>query len=144
VRTTHESECPDIGPICDVRDEPPQIHDQSFTVGELVAENSHGYRAGHRFALGVSGEVKLVGSLRASAGADVANEQPERWGGIVQQDGNLGRTDVLVGGGLYWGTRAVQLGLTLRIPVYTHVIGHHGQLEYPGLLKLNVGTVFGQ
>jgi hypothetical protein len=279
MRTTHESECPDIGPICDVRDEPPQIHDQRFTVGELrasvayaftkalgaelqvplrlnhttiqfrsldgtpitldyenihhrnetlfglgdasvlgrytfslgavrlstragftvplgntvedpfalgeaglphqhvqfgtgtvqpllgleaehtrefwsarawgqaqlsLAENSHGFRAGHRFGLGVSGEVKLVGALRASAGADVANEQPERWGGVVQQDGNLGRTDVLVGGGLHWGTRAVQLGLTFRIPVYSYIIGHEGQLEYPGLLNLHVGTVFGQ
>jgi hypothetical protein len=279
MRTTHESECPDIGPICDVRDEPPQIHDQRFTVGELrasvayaftkalgaelqvplrlnhttiqfrsldgtpitldyenihhrnetlfglgdasvlgrytfplgavrlstragftvplgntvedpfalgeaglphqhvqfgtgtvqpllgleaehtwdfwsarawgqaqlsLAENSHGFRAGHRFGLGVSGEVRLVGALRASAGADVANEQPERWGGVVQQDGNLGRTDVLVGGGLHWGTRAVQLGLTFRIPVYSYIIGHEGQLEYPGLLNLHVGTVFGQ
>ena len=279
VRTTHESECPDIGPICAVRDEPPQIHDQRFTVGELrasvahafteslgadlqvplrlnhttiqfrrldgtpvtldyenihhrnetlfglgdpwvlgrytfplglvrlsaragftvplartvedpfalgraglphqhvqfgsgtvqpllaleaertwdswsaqawghaqlaVAENSHGFRPGHRFGIGVSGELRLVGSLRASVGADLANEQPEQWGGVIQQDGNLGRTDVLVGGGLFWGTRDMQLGLTLRVPVYSHIIGHHGQLEYPGLLSLNVGTVLGQ
>jgi hypothetical protein len=279
VRTTHESACPDIGPICASRDEPPQIHDQRFAIGELrpsvehaftdalgvelqvplrlnrttiqfrrldgtlatldyenihhrnetlfglgdpwvqgryavplgpvrlsaragftvpvaktvedpfalgaaglphqhvqfgtgtvqpllsleaehasdswstriwgqaqlsVAENSHGFRAGHRFGVGLSGSVKLVGSLRASAGADVANEQPERWGGIVQQDGNLGRTDVLVGGGLHWEVSNVQLGLTLRVPVYSHIIGHHGQLEYPGLLGLNAGTVFGE
>jgi hypothetical protein len=118
---------------------------QAWGTAQLsVAENSHGFRPGHRFGLGASGEVRLVGSLRAAAGADVANEQPERWGGVIQQDGNLGRTDVLVGGGLFWGTRAVQLGLLLRVPVYSHIIGHHGQLEYPGLLNLNVGTVFGQ
>jgi hypothetical protein len=279
VRTTHESACPDIGPICAVRDEPPQIHDQRFMIGELrasvehaftealgaelqvplrlnhttiqfrrldgtpvtldyenihhrnetlfglgdpwvqgrysfllgevrlsaragftvplggtvedpfalgaagqphqhvqfgtgtvqpllgleaermwegwsarvwgqtqlsVVENEHGFRAGHRFALGASGEVKLVGALRASVGADMVNEQPERWGGIVQQDGNLGRTDVLVGGGLSWSASAVQLGLTLRVPVYSHIIGHHGQLEYPGLLSLTAGTTFGE
>lgn len=279
VHTTHESECPDIGPICAVRDEPPQIHDQRFFVGELrasvehaftdawglelqvplrlnrttiqfrsldgtllsldyenihhrnetlfgvgdpwvqgryafalgavrlsaragftvplaktvedpfalgaagqphqhvqfgsgtvqplltlaaerawdswsarlwgqaqlsLAENSHGFRAGHRFSLGASGAVKLTGSLRASVGADVANEQPERWGDTVQQDGNLGRTDVLVGGGLNWDVSRVQLGLTLRVPVYSHIIGHHGQLEYPGLLGLTAGTVFGK
>jgi hypothetical protein len=278
VRTTHESACPDIGPICAERDEPPQIHDQSFTVGELrasvgyaftdslgvelqvplrlnhttiqfrrldgtpveldyenihhrnetlfglgdpwvqgryafelgdvrlfaragftvplaktvedpfalgaagqshqhvqfgtgtvqpllgleaertwdswsarlwgqaqlsLAENSHGFRAGHRFSVGGSGALKLTDSLRASAGADVITEQPERWGGIVQQDGNLGRTDVLVGGGLQWEVSRVQLGLSLRVPVYTHVIGHHGQLEYPGLLGLTAGTSFG-
>jgi hypothetical protein len=279
VRTTHESFCPDIGPICAVRDEPPQLHDQRFAIGELragveygltealgvelqlplrlnrttvqfraldgtpltldyenihhrdetlfglgdpwllgryafpvgpvrltaragltvplggtvedpfalgaagqphqhvqfgagtvqpllvleaartwggwsarawgqaqlsVAENRHGFRAGHRFAAGLAGELKLTGSLRLSAGADVANEQPERWGGVVQQDGNLGRTDVLVGGGLHWGGKDVQLGLTLRVPVYSHLIGHHGQLTYPGLLGLSAGTTFGE
>jgi hypothetical protein len=279
VRTTHESFCPDIGPICDVRDEPGQIHDQRFAIGELrasveygltdalgvelelplrlnhttvqfrsldgapvsldyenihhrdetlfglgdpwimgryafslepvrltvragltvplggtvenpfalgeeglshqhvqfgsgtvqpllgleaehawerwsarawghawlsVAENHHGFRAGHRFSAGLSGELKLTDSLRLSAGADVANEQPERWDGIVQQDGNLGRTDFLVGGGLHWGVKDVQLGLTLRVPVYSHIIGHHGQLTYPGLLGLTAGTTFGE
>ncbi|WP_224240599.1 hypothetical protein [Hyalangium gracile] len=279
MRTTHESACPDIGPICAERDEPPQIHDQRFAIGELrasaehaftdalgvelqvplrlnrttiqfrrldgtpvtldyenihhrdetlfglgdpwvqarhafllgqvrlttragftvplgntvedpfalgaagqphqhvqfgtgtvqpllaleaerawdswsarlwgqawlsVAENSRGFRAGHRFSLGLSGSLNVAGTLWASAGADMANEQPERWGGIVQQDGNLGRTDVLVGGGLHWSTGATQLGLTLRIPVYSHIIGHHGQLEYPGLLNLSVGTTFGE
>src|SRR5689334_21555009 len=41
VRTTHESECPDSGPICAVRDEPPQIHDQLFAVAELPAILAH-------------------------------------------------------------------------------------------------------
>ena len=43
VRTTHESECPDIGPICAVRDEPPQIHDQRFAVSELRAIVEHAF-----------------------------------------------------------------------------------------------------
>ncbi len=108
-----------------------------------LAENRHGYRAGNRLGGGVAGEAKLVGTLRASLGADVAHEAPERWDGLVQQDGNLGRTDVLVGGGLHWGVGDVRLGLTLRVPVYSHIIGHHGQLEYPGLLSLSAGTTFG-
>jgi hypothetical protein len=278
-RVTHESACPDIGPICDVREEPPQIHDQRFAIGELrasiehgltdalgvelqlplrltrttiqfrrldgtpvsldyenihhrnetlfgpgdpwvlgryafslgevrlaaragftvplgsteedpfalgdagqphqhiqfgsgtvqpllaleagreweawgarvwgqaqlsVAENSHGFRAGHRFGAGLAGVLKVADSLRLSAGADVAHEQPERWDGVVQQDGNLGRTDVLVGGGLHWAVKDVRLGLTLQVPVYSHIIGHHGQLSYPGLLGLTVGTTFGE
>ncbi len=279
VRIQHESACPDIGPICAERDEPPQIHDQRFVIGELratvehgltdalgvelqlplrlnrttiqfrrldgtpvtldyenihhrdetlfgvgdpwvlgryafsvgevrlaaragftvplgrtvedpfalgaagqphqhvqfgngtvqpvlaleanrawdswsarlwgqaqlsVAENSHGFRAGHRLGLGLSAGLKVTDSLRLSAGADVAHEQPERWGGIVQQDGNLGRTDVLLGGGLHWTVSAVRLGLTLQVPVYSHIIGHHGQLTYPGLLGLSAGTTFGE
>lgn len=278
VRVMHESACPDIGPICAVRDEPPQLHDQRFAIGELraivehgltdalgvelqlplrlnrttvqfrrldgtpveldyenihhrnetlfgpgdpwvlgryafslgevrlaaragftvplgntvedpfalgaaglphqhvqfgtgtvqplltleaqrtwdvwtlrgwgqaqlsVAENSHGFRAGHRFGGGLSGGLRVTDSLRLSAGVDVANEQPERWGGLVQQDGNLGRTDVLVGGRVSWGLKDVQLGLTFQVPVYSHIIGHHGQLTYPGLLGLTAGTTFG-
>jgi hypothetical protein len=108
-----------------------------------LAENRFGYRNGHRLAAGVSGEVPVVGALRLSAGADVANEQPERWDGRVQQDGNLGRTDVLVGGGLTYPVGRVQLGLTVRVPVYQHIIGHHGQLTYPGLLGLTAETLFG-
>ncbi len=279
VRVVHESYCPDIGPICNERDEPPQLHDQRFSIGELRArveygltealglelqvplrlnyttvqfrrldgtpvsldyvnihhrnetlfglgdpwvrgrygfglgdvtlvaragftvplgstvenpfalgeagqehqhvqfgtgtvqpllgleaerrwddwsvrgwgqaqlsllENRHGYRSGHRFAVGVSGEAKVLGALRVSAGADLVNEQPERWDGRVQQDGNLGRTDVLVGGGLAYPLGKVQLGLTVRVPVYQHIIGHHGQLTYPGLLGLTAETVFGE
>ncbi len=278
VHVVHPSECPDIGPICQVRDEPPQLHDQHFTVAELRAtveygltdalgvelqlpvrlnrttvrftaldgtplvldyenihhrdetlfglgdpwvqgryawrlgevrltaragftvplgstvedpfalgaaglphqhvqfgtgtvqpllgleasrswgkwggrawgqtqlslgENRFGYRAGHRFAVGLAAEGPVVGDLRFSVGGDVVNEQPERWNGLVQQDGNLGRTDVLAGAGLTYPLGAVRLGLTLRVPVYQHIIGHHGQLTYPGILQLNAGTTFG-
>jgi hypothetical protein len=31
----HPTECPELGPICAVRDEPPQLHDQVFYVTEL-------------------------------------------------------------------------------------------------------------
>ncbi|WP_321550015.1 hypothetical protein [Hyalangium rubrum] len=278
VRVMHESACPDIGPICNERDEPPQIHDQRFAIGELrvgvehgftdalglelqlplrlnrstiqfrrldgtpveldyenihhrnetlfglgdpwvlgryafslgevrlatragftvplgntvedpfalgdaglshqhvqfgtgtvqpllgleaertwdawsvrgwgqaqvsLAENSHGFRAGHRFGLGLSGGLKVVDTLHLSAGVNLAHEQPERWGGVVQQDGNLGRTDVLVGGTLSWSVKDVRLGFNLQVPVYSHIIGHHGQLDYPGLLGLTAGTTFG-
>jgi hypothetical protein len=278
VRVQHESACPDIGPICAERDEPPQIHDQRFAIGELRAtvehgltdtlgvelqlpvrfnrttiqfraldgtpltldyenihhrneslfglgdpwvlgryafsvgevrlaaragftvplgstvedpfalgeaglphqhiqfgtgtvqpllgleagrswdswsarlwgqaqlslvDNHHGFRSGHRFGAGLSAALKVTGSLRLSAGADLAHEQPERWSGVVQQDGNLGRTDVLLGGGLHWNVKDVRLGLTLQVPVYSHIIGHHGQLSYPGLMGLTAGTTFG-
>lgn len=108
-----------------------------------LLENSHGYRAGTRLGMGVGGEARLVGTLSASVGADVAHESPERWGGLVLQDGNLGRTDILVGGGLHWGVGDVRFGLTLRVPVYSYLIGHHGQLDYPGLATFSVGTTFG-
>ena len=85
--------------------------------------------------------------LRAVVGAPRRDERPRQPGsgnGAVQQDGNLGRTDVLVGGGLHWSVKDVRLGLTLQVPVYSHIIGHHGQLSYPGLLGLTAGTTFGE
>jgi hypothetical protein len=36
-RVVHPETCPDIGPICNVRDEPPQLHDQHFYMAELRA-----------------------------------------------------------------------------------------------------------
>jgi hypothetical protein len=39
----HESHCPDIGPICAERDEPPQIHDQTFHNFELRATAEYGF-----------------------------------------------------------------------------------------------------
>jgi thiol-disulfide isomerase/thioredoxin len=47
--TQHEEACPDIGPICDVRAEPPQIHDQTIDLAELRANLEFGLSA--RWAL---------------------------------------------------------------------------------------------
>ena len=35
MRVVHSEYCPDIGPICSQRAEPPQLHDQRFYIGEL-------------------------------------------------------------------------------------------------------------
>ena len=35
MRVVHSEDCPEIGPICNQRAEPPQLHDQRFYVGEL-------------------------------------------------------------------------------------------------------------
>lgn len=43
VRVVHESRCPEIGPICQVRDEPPNLHDQSLVVGELRGLLEYGF-----------------------------------------------------------------------------------------------------
>lgn len=108
-----------------------------------LVENRFGYQSGNRFAAGISAEGPVAGALRFFLSADVANEQPERWDGLVQQDGNLGRTDVLAGAGLAYPLGPVRLGLHLRVPVYQYIIGHHGQLSYPGILQFTVGSTFG-
>jgi hypothetical protein len=35
MNVVHEDRCPDIGPVCLERDEPPQLHDQQFYSFEL-------------------------------------------------------------------------------------------------------------
>jgi len=42
VRYVHSEECPDIGPICEVRNEPPQQHDQRFTIADARLTGAYG------------------------------------------------------------------------------------------------------
>jgi hypothetical protein len=110
--------------------------------------NGHGYQAGNRFALGASVE-RVVARLRLSLSADVINEQPERWSGVVRQDGNVGRTDVLAGAGLVWPLGPLALSLNVKVPVYQHFIqvehahgGDPGQLKYPAIVNLGLHRTF--
>ena len=113
-------------------------------------ENGYGYHAGNRYAGGATGDVELFDDLRIGLGVDLLNEQPERWGGEIQQDGNVGRTDLLVGGMLSYQFGEVATQLSLRIPAWQHFIdpgGHHrdpGQLTYPGILSLSAQTSFNE
>jgi hypothetical protein len=117
----------------------------------FVYENQHGYHAGNRYAGGLWGDVEvIVPKLRVGLAADLLNEQPERWGGVAQQDGNVGRTDVLVGGGLSYVFGSVVASLSVKTPVYQHFIevSHRhdtdpGQLTYPAIVNLAVQTSFG-
>ncbi len=116
----------------------------------FLYRNGHGYQAGNRFAAGASAEMTVVERLRASLGADVLNEQPERWDGVVQQDGNVGRTDVLVGASLAYPVGALALSLAVKVPVYQHFIqaghvhgGDPGQLRYPAIVTLGLHRGFG-
>jgi hypothetical protein len=115
--------------------------------------NGHGYRAGNRLALGASAGTAVAGRLHLSLGADVLDEQPERWGGEVKQDGNVGRTDVLVGGIVAYPLGPVSASLAVKVPVlqrFTHVErpGHDhedpGQLRYPGIVTLGLQHTFGR
>jgi hypothetical protein len=117
----------------------------------FVYENHRGYLAGNRYAGGLAGDVEvLVPKLRVGASLDLLNEQPERWGRLVQQDGNLGRTDLLAGGAVSYGFGRVVASLSLKVPVWQHFIdtphahgADPGQLTYPGIVNLAVQTSFG-
>ncbi len=106
-------------------------------------ENREGYQAGDRYSAGVSASSAL--GLRAftfSAAAEVHAETAEEWDGITYEDeGNAGRTDVLLGGAVAWRPRGgLALVADVKVPVYSHVVGP--QLDYPVVIGLSVvGTV---
>ena len=116
----------------------------------FLTDNKYGYQAGNRYGGGISGDTEVVPRLRAGIGADILNEQPERWGGVVQQDGNVGRTDVLAGGMVSYAFGTVVASLAVKVPVYQHFIdvshgheGEQGQLTYPAMVNFAVQTTFG-
>jgi hypothetical protein len=113
-------------------------------------ENRHGYRPGNRYSVGAAGDIEIVKHLRAGPAVDLMNEQPERWHDLVQQDGNVGRTDILVGANVSHAIDALALVFSLKIPVYQHFIesdGHHmggeTQLTYPALVTIGAAYTFG-
>jgi hypothetical protein len=116
----------------------------------FLYENGYGYRSGNRYSGGGSGEIEVLSGLRIGVGADVLNEQPERWGGVEQADGNVGRTDVLVGGSASYWVGKVSLAASVKLPVWQHFLetAHRhgsdpGQLTYPAIVGLSVATTFG-
>lgn len=116
----------------------------------FLYQNRHGYRAGNRYSVGASGDVQVVKDLRAGLTGDVMNEQPERWHDLIQQDGNVGRTDVLAGGTVSYALGSVTTMLSVKIPVYQHFIEHGGhhiggetQLTYPALVSIGAAYTFG-
>lgn len=119
---------------------------RAYAQAQLVLdESSKGYRAGNRYGMGALSEGPLVGALRGSVGLDVLTEQPERWDGRIEQDGNLGRTDVLVGVSLTYPLGPFRLTVGAKVPVYQHVIetGHEGgQLTYPAIVNVGLQRPF--
>ena len=105
----------------------------------VLAENAHGYRAGHRYYADATASRRLAGAWSGSLGLIAAREQAERWGGVVRtEEGNLGRTDVLVAVGVARAVRGVgTLSLTAKVPVLSRSEG--AQLDYPVILSVGWG-----
>ncbi len=97
-------------------------------------ENRHGFRAGDRVSAGAAVLRSFGAGRSGSLTFDVVHEEAERWHGVVQQDGNLGRTDLLAGAGVEVGTPAGPLTLAVRTPAWQRVVG--GQVSYPAIVTV--------
>lgn len=114
----------------------------AWTAGVLsLTANSIGYKPGQRFVAG--GRVSTTFHTRAlfGLGAEVSHESTETWQGEQQEEGNLGRTDVVA---LVTAraplTQSIGAYAVARIPLYVHAVG--AQLSYPVLLQVGVATSF--
>lgn len=113
-----------------------------FTLGAwalgkaTLYENRHGYRAGTMLMGGArlsSGPWRS--RWRVQAGALIYHEEPERWDGVVETEGNLGRTDLMLEAAVSCRLRGeVSLSLGAKVPVWSRITG--AQLSTPALLEL--------
>ena len=67
----------------------------------VTSENDHGYRAGNRYRREPpSPTAASPRRWRVFGGFDLAREEAERWSGVIEEEGNLGRTDLLAAAAL--------------------------------------------
>ncbi len=108
-------------------------------------ENGHGFRAGSRYLAGVQAGTPIWRTLVAALGSDVLHEGAERWDGKIQQDGNLGRTEVLAGLSLTQPFGSTSASLWIRVPVYRRIVTGDeppGKLSSPLMLSLMLSRTF--
>jgi hypothetical protein len=101
----------------------------------VVSENDHGYRAGNRYDVSVRAERRLGSPWLVAAGLDLAREDAERWNGVIEEEGNLGRTDLLAGFTLARLMGAAG-GVTLQVRVPLLVRANSAQVDYPVIVSV--------
>jgi hypothetical protein len=102
----------------------------------VFGTNGHGYRAGDRFFARAALDRRIAGSWRGIVGMDVAHEQAEAWGGMIETEGNLGRTDLLASIGLTRPLGAGGFHLAVKIPLVTRATG--AQVHYPLIVAVGM------
>jgi len=101
----------------------------------VVSQNEHGYQAGHRLSLGAEAGHPLGETWRGRLGADLYREEAERWSGQLEEEGNLGRTDLYLAAGVMRPVAGLgSVGLTARFSLASRSSGE--QVDQPVLLAL--------
>jgi hypothetical protein len=108
-------------------------------------QNSRGFQAGNRYFAGLQAGTLVAARVTASLGLDLLVERPERWSGQIQQDGNLGRTELLGGLTLSRPFGRALASLVVRFPIYRHIVEGdetRGRLSSPVMLSLVLSRTF--
>ena len=105
-------------------------------------QNTNGYRAGNQLAVGLRTWSDLwTRRWSFMLGLALLNEQAERWNGMEEQEGNLGRTDLVIDTSVSVRLpRNVYLSLAARVPLHTVAAGE--QLATPASFELAVTRSF--
>lgn len=105
-------------------------------------ENAHHYRAGSQLLAGANVSSALSTSkLWFMLGALVYDEAPERWNGVTETEGNLGRTDLMLDTAVSWSfARRWTMTLSARVPLYSRAVG--AQLNTPAIGELAFARSF--
>ena len=115
-----------------------EVYDARETSADTIA------RAAETLPLGVS--TRLVADLRGAIGLEAFHEDAERWDGEIRQDGNLGRTELLLALWLRQRIGSTELSLGVRAPLWRHiVVGDEptGEISSPAIVSIGFQHVFG-
>lgn len=109
-----------------------------FTVGT----DGFGYQSGDKLLAGASASSALgLSRWSFTVGLDLYRETPERWSGVIEAEGNLGRTDLMLDASVAWAfTKDWGLDLGVKVPV--HSVSQGEQASYPAILTLGIATSF--
>jgi hypothetical protein len=102
-------------------------------------ENSHGYRGPVRVYAGTRVGTEFLAKTFGALGLDVLHDGADRWDGAIRQDGNLGRSEILAALALSHSFDTLELGLTLRAPLYRHIVVGN---EAPGTMSAPLAVTF--
>jgi hypothetical protein len=109
-------------------------------------ENKYGFRAPSRFFGGVQAAYLLFAGITGGVGVDLLFEGAERWDGVIRQDGNLGRTELLAAASVLRPFGDTSVGLIARFPMWRHIVtgdDPQGSLSSPVMLSVIVSRTFG-
>jgi hypothetical protein len=104
--------------------------------------NGPGYQAGSQLLAGANVASSLwLRRWSFLLGALVYDEAPERWDGVTETEGNLGRVDLMLDTAVHWQFAARwTLTVAARVPFFTHAVG--AQLATPAIGELAVSRAF--
>ena len=100
-----------------------------------LSENENGYQAGQRYGALLSAGRGLWTKWQATTEFGYLHERAETWDGVVEEEGNLGRSDLLMSLGLGYELPAGILSFNVSFPLWSESTGE--QVDIPLVLALS-------